>query len=295
MAWEDIPGKPGWQFNDAAQPTGRTYLGKATSELRAAEVSNGVETSGRSLTQTYLQTRYTGDPTDLTFSRGELNATFQNIKNGIAGKQAASYYSALGGGGGGQPSLNGTHSYDTEFGYLVAKLTLDTTFHTNPRNQGNVTIDGASNQIMTDADFATVMSDATHITFCFESSGSVLTLPSAQANRAIVHTKAQIVDDPNVLTFPTTSLSTLGQTNTSGYGIIWHNENTGADLTGSDYSGLGILLSGVADASHWGLSSIGYNQVSHNNQSTEQASYRTYNQDIMTIWVTNSGVAPVLT
>ena len=100
MAWVDIPGKPGWQFNDAAQPTGRTYLGEATSELRAAEVSNGVESTGRSLTQTYLQTRYTGDPTDLTFSRGELNATFQNIKNGIAGKQAASYYSALGGGGG---------------------------------------------------------------------------------------------------------------------------------------------------------------------------------------------------
>ena len=100
MAWVDIPGKPGWQFNNAAQPTGRTYLGKATSEQRAAEVSNGVESTGRFFTQTYLQTRYVGDPTSLTFSRGELNATYQNVKNGIAGKQAASYYSGLGGGGG---------------------------------------------------------------------------------------------------------------------------------------------------------------------------------------------------
>ena len=26
MAWVDIPGKPGWQFNDAAQPTAEHIL-----------------------------------------------------------------------------------------------------------------------------------------------------------------------------------------------------------------------------------------------------------------------------
>lgn len=100
MAWVDIPGKPGWQFNDAATSQGRTYLGKATSELRATNVVGGVE-SNNFLTQNYLQTRYIGDPTSLTFSRGELNASYQNVKNGITVKQPGSYYSGLGGGGAG--------------------------------------------------------------------------------------------------------------------------------------------------------------------------------------------------
>jgi hypothetical protein len=142
------------------------------------------------------------------------------------------------------------------------------------------------------------MSFATHITFCFENSTTVLTLPSAQTNRAIVHTKAQIVTDPNVTQFPTTSLSTLGQTVVGGgvgYGIIWHNEDTDALLSGSDYSGLGVLLSGVGDANHWGLSALGYNEVSHISQSFQGSGYRTYDQDIMTIWINLSGVAPVLT
>ena len=195
---------------------------------------------------------------------------------------------------GGAPKLSGTYAYDPDYGYLVAKLSMDTTFHTNARNQGDVYLSSALNTIMSDADFATVMGSATHITFCFEDSTTVLTLPSEQTNRAIVHTKAQIVTDPNVTTFPTTSLSTLGQNGSTGYGIIWHDENTGADLSGADYSGLGVLLSSDASANHWGLSTLGYNQVSHAGQNSEPATYRTYDQDVMMIWVTTSGVAPTL-
>ena len=196
---------------------------------------------------------------------------------------------------GGQAVLSGTHSYDSTFGYSVAKLNMNTTFNTNPRNQGNVTINGALDQIMTDADFTLVMSDATHITICFESTVTVLTLPSAQTNRAIVHTKAQIVTDPNVTQFPTTSLSTLGQTvAASAYGMIWHDEDSGATLSGGDYSGLGVLLSSNAAAEQWGTSVLGYNEVSHIGETSQLSGYRTYDQDIMTIWVTNSGVAPVL-
>jgi len=170
----------------------------------------------------------------------------------------------------------------------------------NPRNQGNVTIDGALDQVMTDADFAYLMSFATHITFCFENSTTVLTLPSAQTNRAIVHTKAQIVTDPNATQFPTTSLSTLGQQVViSNYAIIWHDEDSGATLQGGDYSGLGVL-DVPADVHHWGISNLGYNAVSRNGWDLfgEPDSYAVYyqsNHPIMTIWINFSGVAPVLT
>jgi len=200
----------------------------------------------------------------------------------------------------GQVVLSGTHSYDSTFEYCAAKLNINTSWLSNPRNQGNVTINGALDQIMTDADFAYLMSFATHITFCFENSTTVLTLPSAQTNRAIVHTKAQIVTDPNVTQFPTTSLSTLGQqVVVSNYGIIWHDEDTGATLQGGDYSGLGVLDS-PADVHHWGISNLGYNAVSRNGWDLfggpdSYAVYYQSNHPIMTIWINLSGVAPVLT
>jgi hypothetical protein len=59
MAWVDIPGKPGWQFNDAATSQGRTYLGKATSELRATNVVGGVESNKRMASQSNSRARIT--------------------------------------------------------------------------------------------------------------------------------------------------------------------------------------------------------------------------------------------
>jgi len=302
MAWVDIPGKPGWQFNDAAQPTGRTYLGKATSELRATEVSNGVETSGRFLTQTYLQTRYIGDPTSLTFNRGELNATYQNVKNGIAGKQLASYYSGLGGGG--QPSIGLDASYDTEFGYLVGNFSVDTSFW----NASFIEATGtqlqlgtiAGNRYMPDADFQTVMSDATHITFIFvDTAGgthnvtpSARTFAEAGSKGAVVFTKDAICTTPNVKTFTTTGLQQFQLPSANNVSQIWHNEDTGSDLTGADFSYFGIPA-GEGKVVHESQSSVGFNQVS-NQGGTVVGSSREYTAATMQIWVTNSGVAPVL-
>lgn len=98
MAWKDIPGRAGWQFNDAPALPTKNYLSRQTSRNRQVNTVGGVRTEqGR---QVYAQTRYSGDPTDLGFSRGEISATHANAKVGVTGVQNTAYYAALGGGGG---------------------------------------------------------------------------------------------------------------------------------------------------------------------------------------------------
>jgi hypothetical protein len=205
-----------------------------------------------------------------------------------------------GGGGGGQPSLSGSHSYDTEFGYLVAYLPLQPGldfFNNANRDQRNFgrDVDGLdmfSNSIMTDADYATVMSDATHITFIVGANGEQDNAPGTFTN-GIVYTKAQIVTDPNVTTVNTASADRLMRETyltTDASANTWHDEDVGTDGTGSDASRLGVASNKLVE---YGQSSKGYNNVARYGGTLVTDHYE-YTGNWITVWVTNSGVAPVL-
>ena len=228
---------------------------------------------------------------------------------GNAGVKPASFFSSLpavggggGGGGGGQPSLSGSHTYDTEFGYMVAYLSLDTSWDLNTRvvRDFGIPDDGltmTSNSRMSDADYATVMSDATHISILVGSfaSGDQNKLPSDPTftHKGMVFTKQQVVTDPNVTTMNTTTADTIGResTNIGGYDMFWHDEDSGTELTGTDYSFVGEFQGQIRD---WGSSSRGYNNVSAVGGGSVTDTGRSYTGDWVAIWVTNSGVAPVL-
>jgi len=286
MAYKNIPNRSGWQFKDDP-----TNPGFARSALHNKQVG-GVRTTG--LTQVYTETKKTTDPDGK--NRGEISATFYNKE-----VKPASFFSSLpavgGGGGGGQPSLSGSHTYDTEFGYLVAYLSLDTSWEVNARTKGDFGISSpTANSIMTDADYATVMSDATHITILVGDfgSGDQSKLPSDPTftHKGIVYTKQQVVTDPNVTTMNTTNADTLGRESAVGaYNMFWHDEDTGTDLTGDDAS---ILAENAGKLREIGSSSLGYNNVSAVGGVALTGTEREYSGNWLSIWVTNSGVAPVL-
>ena len=236
MAYKDIPGRPGWQFkDDPADP------GNKQTALFNKQVA-GVRTTG--LTQVYTETKRSNDP-DGT-NRGEVTASFYN-----KGVKPASFFSSLpavgggGGGGGGQPSLSGNHSYDAEFGYLVAYLSLDTSWNQTLRQVRDFGLpaDGLTmlgNSRMSDADYATVMSDATHISILIGnySNADYDKPPSGPAFpfKGMVFTKDQVVTNPNVTTLNTISADTLGRESAvGGYDMFWHDEDAGTDLAGTDY------------------------------------------------------------
>ena len=195
-------------------------------------------------------------------------------------------------------------SYDTEFGYLVGNFSVDTSFW----NASFIEATGtqlqlgtiAANRYMPDADFQTVMSDATHITFIFvDTAGgthnvtpSARTFAEADSKGAVVFTKNAICTTPNVKTFTTTGLQQFQLPSANDVSQIWHNEDTGSDLTGADFSYFGIPT-GLAKVVHESQSSVGFNQVSSQG-GTVVGSSREYTASTMQIWVTNSGVAPVL-
>ena len=309
MAWKDIPGKQYWQFKDDPQLKVLDYLSRATSRRNPTITNNGVRTlpNGR---QVYVQTRYVGPgstDTDNT-NRGEIDVNFHLASIGNAGVKPASFFSSLpavgGGGGGGQPSIGIDASYDTEFGYLVGNFSVDTSFW----NASFIEATGtqlqlgtiAGNRYMPDADFQTVMSDATHITFIFvDTTGgthnvtpSARTFAEADSKGAVVFTKDAICTTPNVKTFTTTGLQQFQLPSANNVSQIWHNEDTGSDLTGADFSYFGVPA-GEAKIVHESQSSVGFNQVS-NQGGTVVGSSREYTAATMQIWVTNSGVAPVL-
>ena len=286
MAYKNIPNRSGWQFKDDP-----TNPGFARSALHNKQVG-GVRTTG--LTQVYTETKKTTDPDGK--NRGEISATFYNKE-----VKPASFFSSLpavgGGGGGGQPSLSGSHTYDTEFGYLVAYLSLDTSWEVNARTKGDFGISSpTANSIMTDADYATVMSDATHITILVGDfgSGDQSKLPSDPTftHKGMVFTKQQVVTDPNVTTVNTISADTLGREATvGGYYMFWHDEISGTGLGGVDYSFVGEFQGEIRD---WGSSSLGYNNVSAVGGVPVTDTGRAYTGNWVSIWITNSGVAPVL-
>ena len=292
MAYKNIPNRSGWQFKDDP-----TNPGFARSPLHNKQVG-GVRTTG--LTQIYAETKKTTDPDGK--NRGEISATFYNKE-----VKPASFFSSLpavGGGGGGQPSIGIDASYDTEFGYLVGNFSVDTSFW----NASFIEATGtqlqlgtiAGNRYMPDADFQTVMSDATHITFIFvDTAGgthnvtpSARTFAEADSKGAVVFTKDAICTTPNVKTFTTTGLQQFQLPSANNVSQIWHNEDTGSDLTGADFSYFGIPA-GEGKVVHESQSSVGFNQVS-NQGGTVVGSSREYTAATMQIWVTNSGVAPVL-
>ena len=281
MAYKDIPGRPGWQFkDDPADP------GNKRTALFNKQVA-GVRTTG--LTQVYTETKRSIDP-DGT-NRGEVSASFYN-----KGVKPASFFSdlpAVGGGGG----VIGNYTQDPEFGYMVAYLSLDTSWEVNTRTKGDFGISSPqTNSIMTDADYATVMSDAPHITILVGDfgSGDQSKLPSDPTftHKGMVFTKQQVVTDPNVTTVNTISADTLGREATvGGYYMFWHDEISGTGLGGVDYSFVGEFQGEIRD---WGSSSLGYNNVSAVGGVPVTDTGRAYTGNWVSIWITNSGVAPVL-
>ena len=296
MAYKDIPGRSGWQFKDDPANPGN----KQTALFNKQNA--GIRTTG--LTQVYTETKKSTDPDGK--NRGEISATFYNKE-----VKPASFFSSLPsvGGGGGQPSIGIAASYDTEFGYLVGNFSVDTSFwnasflEATDETQlqlGNDPATIAGNRYMPDADFQTVMSDATHITFIFvDTTGgthnitpSARTFAEAESKGAVVFTKDAICTTPNVKTFTTTGLQQFQTPTLNSVSQIWHNEDTGSDLTGADFSYFGIPV-GSAKVVHESQSSVGFNQVSSQG-GTVVGSSREYTASTMQIWVTNSGVAPVL-
>ena len=293
MAYKDIPGRPGWQFKDDPADPGNKQTALFNKQLA------GVRTTG--LTQVYTETKRSNDP-DGT-NRGEISATFYN-----KGVKPASFFSSLpalggggGGGGGGQPSLSGNHSYDAEFGYLVGYFSLDTSWDQNLRQVRDFGLpaDGLTmlgNSRMSDADYATVMSDATHISILigdyaqadYDKAPSDATFP----HKGMVFTKDQVVTNPNVTTLNTISADTLGRESAvGGYDMFWHDEISGSGLGGVDYSFVGEFQGEIRD---WGSSSLGYNNVSAVGGVAVTDTGRAYTGDWVAVWVTNSGVAPEL-
>jgi len=203
-----------------------------------------------------------------------------------------------------QPTISGEYTQDPEFGYIVGTFSVDTSFWNATFNEATGTQlqlgTLASNRYMPDADFQIVMSDATHITFIFvDTAGgthnvtpSARTFAEADSKGAVVFTKDAICTTPNVKTFTTTSLLDFQKPNVNDVSQIWHNEDTGSDLTGADFSYFGIPT-GEAKVVHESQSSVGFNQVS-NQGGRVVGSSREYTASTMQIWVTNSGVAPVL-
>lgn len=211
------------------------------------------------------------------------------------------FVSAIASGGGGQPSLSGNHSYDAEFGYLVAYMSLDTSWDQNLRQVRDFGLpaDGLTmlgNSRMSDADYATVMSDATHISILigdyaqadYNKAPSDPTFP----HKGMVFTKDQVVTNPNVTTLNTISADTLGRESAvGGYDLFWHDEDAGSDIVGTDYSFVGEFQGEIRD---WGSSLRGYNNVSAVGGVAVTDTGREYAGDWVAVWVTNSGVAPVL-
>ena len=293
MAYKEIPGRSGWQFKDNPSDPGNKQTALFNKQTA------GIRTTGQ--TQVYTETKKSTDPDGK--NRGEISASFYN-----KGVKPASFFSSLpaigGGGGGGQPSIGIDASYDTEFGYLVGNFSVDTSFW----NASFIEATGtqlklgtiAGNRYMPDADFQTVMSDATHITFIFvDTTGgthnitpSARTFAEADSQGAVVFTKAAICTTPNVKTFTTTGLQQFQLPSANNVSQIWHNEDTGSDLTGADFSYFGVPA-GLAKVVHESQSSVGFNQVS-NHGGTVVGSSREYTANSMQIWVTNSGVAPEL-
>lgn len=198
------------------------------------------------------------------------------------------------------PNVVGNHSYDDEFGYLVAFLSLDTGWRTNTRTVRDFGLSGdgltmTPNSIMSDADFTSVMAQATYISILVGSNGSENTAPSnaAYSHKGIVFTKQQVVTDPNVTAMSTTSALNMGREGIElgGYSMFWHDEDTGSGLSGSDYSFVGHFQGNLRD---WGSSSKGYNNVSAVGSSAVTDTGREYTGDWLAVWMTNSSVAPVL-
>ena len=293
MAYKNIPNRAGWQFKD--DPVNPANKQTALFNKQVA----GIRTTG--LTQVYTETKKSTDPDGK--NRGEISATFYNKE-----VKPASFFSSLpsvgGGGGGGQPSIGLDASYDTEFGYIVGNFAVDTSLWNASFTEATGTqlklgtLFG--NRYMPDADFQTVMSDATHITFIFVDTSqgthnvapSARTFAEADSKGAVVFTKDAICTTPNVKTFTTTSLQDFQKPALNSVSQIWHNEDTGSDLTGGDFSYFGVPT-GLGKVVHESQSSLGFNQVSQQGGAVVGSSIE-YTATSMQIWVTNSGVAPVL-
>ena len=208
--------------------------------------------------------------------------------------------------GAAQPSLIGNYTYDPEFGYCVGILNVNTSFESAPRTKQDFGIpaDGLTmtlDSIMTDADYVTVMSDATHVSFDIVSpTGSPQnTLPSERNTDGVVFTKAAITTVPNVSGTSTTTAENLGRETVTVGGIrtFWHDEDTGNDFQTSDQSGF-VFRSN--ELRLYANSFLGSNDIQQRGNTgvaggTSTGDYINWDADqYLLVWVTNSAVAPVL-
>lgn len=202
-------------------------------------------------------------------------------------------------------AFSGSYTYDPEFGWCAAILNADTSYESAVRTKQDFGIpaDGLTmilDSIMSDADWAQVMNDATYITFdIVDPSGSPQnTLPSQRETNGVVFTKAAITTEPNISGTNIVNADDLGrETIKSGIRTFWHDEDVGDDFNTNDQSGF-VFRSN--ELRLYGNSSLGSNEVQQRGNTGQQTGTSTgdyvnwgTNQYLL-VWVTNSSTAPVL-
>ena len=216
---------------------------------------------------------------------------------------------AAGSGGANPLSLSGTYTYDSEFGYLVAL----SDFNVDPENfslgssSTNFTQGTTLGRYMADSDFSTVMTNATYITFVMYNTSDLASTPTNLSSvDGAVFTKSRLTSDPNIIPFPTSSLGsypTLTFLDGSGsavpYILFMHDEDTGNNLQGTDYSVLasnqaGQFLEYGFSSTASGFFSSEANGFILDYPTSPPGVRRWSNYNALAIYVTNSSTQPTL-
>jgi hypothetical protein len=159
---------------------------------------------------------------------------------------------------------------------------------------------------MADSDFSTVMTNATYITFALYNTSDLASTPTDLSSvDGAVFTKSRLTSDPSVTAFPTSSLGSYPTTFVTGSGqnrvLFMHDEDSGNDITGTDYSIFMLRQAGQIKETGWSSTASGFFSSAANGftlslESSYPPGERSWdNYNALAIYVTNSITQPVLT